>query len=460
MRKYKRIFLVGFRTTGKSTLGKILAESLGFSFFDMDFLIKQQSNQDLDSLTNNGKDWVEFRKIENEILEELIKVDRSVISCGGGVGVNDVFNNKTKTTFGQRNQEILKKSGDSLVILLTTTDSKIKKRLFRQFKNKKILPFLNLEFAQVSDDKNNLIEKQVNDSMKALQKRKPLYSKIADFEIDTSNFILPKKLVNLNVVIGDPINHSLSPRMHNFGYISLGIDKDNLFIPVRVKNKNLKIFFEAVKTLGINGISVTSPHKETVIKYLDSLDKDAKKIGSANTILNKGGKLFGYNTDWVGAITALEKRTDLIGKKVAVIGAGGAARAIIFGLVKKEAIVKIFNRTIKKAEELAKEFGIGVGTNINEIKNYDIIINATSIGMNKKNSPIDKDLLNKNQIVFDIVYSPIETKLIEDAKEKGAKIIYGYEMLLYQGIEQFKLYTGLDAPVEKMRKALSPSFRT
>lgn len=452
--KYKRIFLIGFRTTGKTTFGKILAENLGLSFFDMDFLIKEQSRQEVDSLTQKGSNWVKFREIENEILRELTKVDRAVISCGGGVGVNDILDIKTKKTFGQLNQEILKKSKDSLIILLTSTDDKIKERLFRQFKNKKVMPFLNPEYAQVSASKNSLIKKQVDDSMKALQKRKPLYSKLADFEIETSNFIFPKKLVNLNVIIGDPINHSLSPRMHNFGYVVLGIDKANLFIPVRVKNKNLKKFIKAVKTLGINGISVTSPHKETIINYLDNLDEDAKKIVAVNTVLNKAGKLTGYNTDWVGAITALEKRTDLKSKGVAIIGAGGVARAIIFGLIKKGAKVKIFNRSLEKAKILAKEFGVEWGEDMEEIKGYDIIINATSVGMNEDKSLISEDLLNKNQIVFDIIYSPKETKLIKEARGKGAQVIYGYEMLLYQGVEQFKLYTGLEAPVKEMEKTL------
>lgn len=449
-----RIFLIGFRTTGKSTFGKILANSLGLSFFEMDFLIKEQAGQELDQLTKNGSDWVKFREIENEILGELVKVQNAVISCGGGVGVNDVTDKKTGKTFGQLNRDVLQSSKDSLVILLTSTDEDIKKRLYKKFSKKKIMPFLTKQ--NIPENEQNLIEIQVKDSMGAYEKRKKLYEELADFEIDTSKFEFPEKLANINVSIGDPIKHSLSPAMHNAGYKALRIENSNLFIPCRVKKENLKQFIEAVKILGINGVSVTLPHKKEVMKYLDEIDETSKKIGAVNTIINEAGKLTGHNTDWIGAISALEKITSLEGKKVAVIGAGGAARAIVFGLSKKGAKAKIFNRTPENAKKLAEEFGAEYGGagEMWEIRNYEIIINATAVGMGEDQSPVDKDLINKNQIIFDIVYSPKETKLLKNAKEKGAKIIYGYEMLLYQGVEQFKMYTGLDAPVKEMEEAL------
>lgn len=468
---FSRIFLVGFRTTGKSTFGKILAEKLGLSFFDMDFLIKEQAGEELDSLTKKGTDWIKFRKIEQEILEDLAQTDRAIISCGGGVGVNNVIDKKTGKTFGELNREVLAKSKDSLVILLTSADEVIEKRLLRKFENKKVMPFLNQEYAEDSSRGKDVIKKQVEDSMKALQERKPLYEEIANFEIDTSHFILPRSLRNLNVVIGDPISHSLSPNMHNESYKALGIENANLFVPIRVNEKKLEKFMGAVRVLGINGISVTIPHKESVIKYLDEVDETAKKIGAVNTILNVEGKLTGYNTDWIGAITALEKKTEFKGKKVAVIGAGGAARAIVYGLVNRGAKVKIFNRTEENAKELADEFGAEFGEmgDIGEVSDYDIVINATSVGLEEDKSPLDKDLISANQIIFDVVYSataertagvshavasPKETRLIKDAKEKGAQVIYGYEMLLYQGMEQFQMYTGYKAPIKEMENAI------
>lgn len=267
--------------------------------------------------------------------------------------------------------------------------------------------------------------------------------------------------------IGYPIKSSRSPLMHNAGYKKLGIDDEFLFLSAEVKPKDLQMAIDGVRALGIRGVSVTMPHKQEVMKYLDQIDKEAKKIGAVNTIVNNDGKLTGYNTDWIGALTALEKKTNLTGKKVAVIGAGGAARAIVYGLVKRGAKVKIFNRSLEKAKKLAQEFGCEYGDpgSLEEASKINIIINATSVGMNEDKSPIDKflnknkaSLLLRNQIVFDVVYSPKETRLIKDAKQKGAKIIYGYEMLLYQGVAQFELYTGMKAPVEVMRKTLERSL--
>jgi len=449
-----RVFLIGFRTTGKSTFGKILAESLGLSFFEMDFLIKEQAGQELDQLTKNGTDWVKFREIENEVLGELIKTQNAIISCGGGVGVNDVVEKSSGKTFGQLNREVLENSKDSLIILLTSTDEDIKKRLRGKFIKKKIMPFLNKQ--NTSLDGQDLVEAQVEDSMEAYKKRRKLYEELADFEIDTSKFKFPERLANINVSIGDPIKHSLSPAMHSIGYKALGIENSNLFIACRVKAEKLEKFIEAVKTIGINGVSVTLPHKQEVMKYLDEIDATAKKIGAVNTILNKAGKLTGYNTDWTGAILALEKKVDLKNKKVAVIGAGGAARAIVFGLVKKGAKAKIFNRTLGKAKGLARDLGgeVGEKDEMGEIRDYDVVINTTSVGMDEDISPLPKDLINKKQIVFDVVYSPKETRLLRDAKEKEAQIVYGYEMLLYQGVEQFKMYTGLNAPVKEMEEVL------
>lgn len=260
--------------------------------------------------------------------------------------------------------------------------------------------------------------------------------------------------------IGCPIKHSLSPVMHTAGFKKLGINSQFIYLAAEVKPTNLKMAIEGMKGLNIKGISVTIPHKQKVMKYLDKIDKDAKVIGAVNTIVNKNGKLTGFNTDWIGALTALEKRVKLKGKKVAIIGAGGAARAIIYGLKKKRAEVTIFNRSLEHARKLAKEFNckyFGLDS-LEQAQNSDVIINATSIGMNEDRSPIDKKFIIKDHIIFDVVYSPKETKLIKDALKIGAKVVYGYEMLLYQGMAQFKLYTGLQAPEEVMKKALEDSL--
>lgn len=261
------------------------------------------------------------------------------------------------------------------------------------------------------------------------------------------------------VIIGDPVDHSLSPAMHNAGYKKLGIDDQFIYLGCNVKINDVEKVVKAMRVMkNFRGLTCTIPHKIKVIKYLDWIDPVAKKIGAVNSVVNDNGILKGYNTDWLGAIIPLEKITSLKNKNVAVIGAGGAARAIVFGLIYKKAKVKVFNRTKEKAIKLAKEFGCKATglEDQKEIKNFEIIINATSIGMKplEDKTPIDTKYLNEKQIIFDIVYSPLKTKFLKSAQKKGAKIIYGAEMLLHQGTAQFELYTGFKAPIEIMRKIL------
>ena len=269
------------------------------------------------------------------------------------------------------------------------------------------------------------------------------------------------------IVIGDPVEHSLSPAMHNAGYEALGIDDQFIFTAAKVKVEDVRDVVNSVRVMGIRGLTCTIPHKIEVMKYLDGIDEVAKKIGAVNTVVNDNGKLIGYNTDWLGVVEPLEKYGKLKGKKAAVIGAGGAARAMVYGLLKRGASVIIFNRTIKKAWDLIKALKIKNGqsvslvschdlSHVQGVADCDIILNATNLGMggNKNETPVPKKFIKKHHIVFDAVYVPYETRLLKEAKEKGAKIIHGTEMLLHQGIAQFELHTGKQAPEEAMRKVL------
>ena len=260
------------------------------------------------------------------------------------------------------------------------------------------------------------------------------------------------------LIIGDPLEHSLSPVMHNAGYEALGIEDQFVFLGTKVKVEDIGIVVNAMRKMGIHGLTCTIPHKTEVMKFLDEIDERALKIGAVNTVLNRNGRLIGFNTDWLGAVIPLEKITNLQRKKVLVLGAGGAARAVLFGLLKKGAIITIFNRTQEKAVKLAKEFQCQT-TDLkreSDIKDFDIIINTTSVGMKPldNKTPIPTKFINKNQIIFDIVYVPHETKLLKEAKKRGAKIIHGIEMLLHQGTAQFEIYTGKKAPEEIMRRAI------
>lgn len=267
-------------------------------------------------------------------------------------------------------------------------------------------------------------------------------------------------------IIGDPVEHTLSPAMHNAAFNDLKLDF--VYVAFKVKTSELENAMSGVRTLGIHGLNVTMPHKNAVIKYLDEIDPTAKFIDAVNTILNKDGKLIGFNTDGVGAIKALkENGLNLNGKKLLLLGAGGAANAIAFHAAQGVEELVILNRTAEKAKKLAevlrREFNKKIRANSlsassieEELKDSDILINATSIGMHPKvdQSPVRSEWLRSNLCIMDIVYNPIETRLAKDAKSKGAKVISGIEMLIYQGSASFEIWTNHPAPVKVMKKAV------
>lgn len=265
-------------------------------------------------------------------------------------------------------------------------------------------------------------------------------------------------MINANTklfcIIGNPIRHSLSPQIHNAGYKKLALN--NIF--VAFETSDLKSALFALKSLGVSGIAITVPYKQKVLNYCDTQDASVKKIGAANTIINIKGKLHALNTDWLGAQRALLKSTTLAGKNVIIRGAGGASRAICYSLKKENAKVKIINRSILNAQKLVAEFsldGVVEENNIAEIRKADILINASSLGMNKSDLlPFPLKSIQKSQLIFDIVYSPKNTQLIKTALLKKAVVIYGYKMLLYQASEQFKLFTGKNISIGILENSL------
>lgn len=265
------------------------------------------------------------------------------------------------------------------------------------------------------------------------------------------------------MTIGDPITHSLSPQMHNAGFKEAGLDDKYVYVGCNVKVTELENFVKGVRAMHIHFVSCTIPHKIEIMQFLDEVDEEAQQIGAVNTILNDNGILKGSNTDWIGAVTPLEKITSLTNKTVALIGAGGAARGVAYGVTKKGAKLKIYNRTLEKAQQLADMFGGEAFSldQLEQVKNADIIINTTSIGMqpNTDESPLPKEYIHDKHIVLDAVYTPSETKLLRVAKEQGATVIHGTEMLLYQGAAQFNLYTGEEAPIDAMRQALLEAIK-
>ncbi len=261
-------------------------------------------------------------------------------------------------------------------------------------------------------------------------------------------------------VLGDPVSHSLSPVMHNAAFRALGMDCE--YHAFRVNKDNLYNAIHGAYALGFGGLNLTIPLKEKALEIVDPADP-AKQIGAVNTVDFKKG-ITGYNTDGVGARMALTgSGIEIKGKEVLLLGAGGAARAIAFQLAKDGASVTIANRTVERAEALAGEVSrVGRSTACslddlkNQIQNCDILINSTAVGMSPKISEtiVTSDMMHKNLVVFDIVYNPINTMLLQEAKKAGAKTIDGVMMLVYQGAEAFKIWTGCAPPVDVMEEAV------
>jgi shikimate dehydrogenase len=226
---------------------------------------------------------------------------------------------------------------------------------------------------------------------------------------------------------------------------------------------------DSLRAINIGGFNVTMPHKVTVLNYVDRSDNIVELVGAANTVNNKGGKFYAYNTDVVGFIEPLHQRKiDLNGYEVLILGAGGAARAVAVALSQEKGVSKIniFNRDGDRSTNLANVINkLGIKTNIisqNDMQKIafrsNLIINTTPLGMKNEASLIKSSSISKESIVYDIVYKPIETKLLENAKTAGAQIIYGYEMLLEQAIASFKIWFRIDPPIESMKKVLFGMF--
>ncbi len=244
--------------------------------------------------------------------------------------------------------------------------------------------------------------------------------------------------------------------MYNAAFEALGLNY--VYVPLIVKD--LEKAVEGVRHLGIKAIGVTIPYKIDVVPYLDELDSDARRIGAVNAIVNHHGTLLGANTDGKGAVKALQEVTPIAGKKVVLLGAGGAARAVAFAVADEGGDVVIVNRTKETAATLAEAVNGKYATLDRleqEIQDAQIVINATSVGMlpTENESLVNKTALSSDSVVMDLVSHPKETTLLQAARERGCTIVYGDRMLFWQGVLKFKVYTGIEPPIEVMEQALN-----
>lgn len=270
----------------------------------------------------------------------------------------------------------------------------------------------------------------------------------------------------LFAVIGDPIDHSLSPLIHNTLFKKFKMNHN--YIAYKIKKNELIYGIDSLKSIHISGFNVTIPHKHDIIQYLDSLDTTSTLSGSVNTVSNINNHLIGYNTDINGFIDPIKKRNILInGTDILLFGSGGVARSIITALSNENVnTITILYRNKTNSQKLAKlsnKFNINTTTisinNIDELKqHYDFIINATPLGLNNEIVPIPTKLIKQNIVVYDLVYTPLNTDLLKRAKNKHARVIYGYEMLIGQAIGAFKIWHNKTPSYKIMEQVILRGF--
>ncbi|MBW2305586.1 MAG: shikimate dehydrogenase [Deltaproteobacteria bacterium] len=258
-------------------------------------------------------------------------------------------------------------------------------------------------------------------------------------------------------VIGNPVGHSLSPAMHNAVFKALGLNAVYMAFLV----KDLPVAVGGIRALGIRGVNVTIPHKWAIQELLDQIDPIARSLGAVNTVLNRNGRLVGYNTDWIGALSALQEITEVSGKLSVLIGAGGAARAAAFGLIRAGAEVIVVNRTEAKARQVARQLGCQFAPldSLSELQ-AQILVNATPIGMEPDTEacPVSPRWLRPGMVVMDAVYAPPRTRLLQEAKARGCRTVDGLRWLVRQGAESFNIWLGRQPPEDVMERACRESL--
>lgn len=260
-------------------------------------------------------------------------------------------------------------------------------------------------------------------------------------------------------ILGRPVAHSLSPAMHNAAFRELGINAIYVGFPVT----DLAQAVAGIRGLGIQGLSVTIPFKEEIIPLLDELDPQAARMGAVNTVVRRDERLVGYNTDWLGALKALEEKVVISGKRFLILGAGGAARAIVFAILEKGGQVAVTDLDTEKALALAREMWVEV-VSPEYLEEYPaaVLINATPVGMEPEVDaiPMEPQLLGRYSLVMDIVYRPLATRLLKEAQARGCRTIDGLQMLIHQATAQFELWTGRQAHLEVMARAAYEALRS
>jgi shikimate dehydrogenase len=458
----RRIVLTGFRGTGKTEIGKILSSGLNVPFIDTDTLIETRTGRSIPDIFHyDGEE--RFRSVEREVIATLPAAD-VVVSTGGGVVCDP------------KNMEYLRR--DSTIILLIADIETIEQRLVKKPRPPLTSLPLSEEIAAMMDrrrrnyyasadfctDTSETSPAQAAETILGLLRRGVPTSKqrnaaLAFFRTGRVPELPLKKLEDILVgadkdpttrilgVAGYPCAHSMSPKLFNALFDLCHLNYHYTWF----EDPELDEIMDVARGIDAKGLSVTIPFKHDVIQYIDETDEHAaQEIGAVNTVVFACGTSIGYNTDWLGVRKPL---VSMKGAKAVILGAGGVAAGAAYALRDLDMDVTILNRTPENAQKLAERFDCSWGTwdKFDQLK-PDLVINATPLGMQPDTrNPLREDQLYKDLTVFDLVYTPPVTPLIEAARAKGCRTISGIEMFIEQAREQFYLFFGIDIPVEKMR---------
>jgi len=262
-------------------------------------------------------------------------------------------------------------------------------------------------------------------------------------------------------IVLHPAGHTRSPAMHNAAYAALALDA--AYLAFDVGEEALPAALAGVRALGVRQLSVSIPHKVAVMEHLDEVEDTALRIGAVNTVIASAGRLVGSNTDWLGAVHALERETKLDGARAVVLGAGGTARAVTWGLLSRGARVWVLNRTTAKAHSLAEDLGAEAGGALGDLAGLtcDVLVNTTSVGLRSDESPVEPDWIAAETVVMDAVYDPERTRLLRDAQALGARTVPGRWMLIHQAVAQLAAWAGAawtDETRERVTTVMARAF--
>jgi len=459
-----RAVLTGFRGTGKTEVGRLLAHMEDVPFYDTDRMIEESAGKTIHEIfADEGEEA--FRRMERRIIASLPPGD-AVIATGGGAildpgNVRNLRNGATVFLLVADEIAIERRIRDTRRPSLTRLPLRDEIRTLLAERRDAYLSAADFCIDTSIKNANEVcleINRVLSGGGVSWSRRERGLGVVRDSGIgpqdvkDLEDVLMGENtdtLTRLFAIMGYPCTHSLSPPLFNRLFAQY---KVNAFYS-RLQDPDIASLFRVAGDLDLRGASVTIPFKQQVITLLDHLDHDAETIGAVNTIVFCGGRSYGSNTDWLGIRGPLEEHR---GKRAVVLGAGGAAAAAVYALQDLEMEVTILNRTVGRAEELAKRFGCSFAplSSFESVK-PQVVVNATPVGMTPdRHSPLRSDQLQNGMVIFDLVYTPAETPLIRMARNAGCRVIPGPEMFIRQAAAQFRRFTGIQVPVAEIKRMM------